>query len=142
MSARFFIDTNVLVYTFDAEQPDKRERATDLVAAALGGGAGTISYQVVQEFLNVALHKFASPMTTDDAARYLRTVLEPLCSIFPSTVLYERALSLRNRWRYRFYDSLIICAALEAGCETLYSEDLQHGQQIESLTIVDPFARV
>ena len=56
-----------------------------------------------------------------------------------STELYHRALAIRARWRYGFYDSLVIAAALAAGCTRLLSEDLQHGQQIESLTIVDPF---
>ena len=59
--------------------------------------------------------------------------------MFPSFALYERAISLQERWRFTFYDSLIIAAALEASCEVLYTEDLQDGQEIESLTIVDPF---
>jgi predicted nucleic acid-binding protein len=58
----------------------------------------------------------------------------------PSTALYIRAVEVRTRYRYSFYDSLIIAAALEAGCTRLYSEDLQHGQRIERLTIVNPFA--
>jgi len=56
-----------------------------------------------------------------------------------STELYHRALGIRARWRYGFYDSLVIAAALATGCTRLLSEDLQHGQRIESLTIVDPF---
>ena len=139
MNAEFFIDTNVLVYTFDSDHPDKQARAQDLVETALSKGTGVISYQVVQEFLNVALHKFAKPMAPDDAARFLGKVLEPLCEVGSSISLYEQAIALQERWRYRFYDALIIGSALQTGCETLYSEDLQHGQKIESLTIVNPF---
>lgn len=139
MNAEFFIDTNVLIYTFDTEHRDKQARAQELIETALRTGAGVISYQVVQEFLNVALHKFTVPMSPDSAARYLSQVLEPLCDVTSCIPLYERAIELHERWNYRFYDSLIIGSALEAGCQTLYSEDLQHSQKIESLTIVNPF---
>jgi predicted nucleic acid-binding protein len=53
--------------------------------------------------------------------------------------LYNRAMSIRDRYQYAFYDGLIIAAALEAGCDQLLSEDLQAGQRIEGLTIVNPF---
>lgn len=141
MSAEFFLDTNVLVYTFDHRHADKRNRARELVQEALKTGTGIVSYQVAQEFLNVATRKFETPLTGDAAQRYLRTVLEPLCAIFPTIALYERALGICERWRFGFYDCLIVSAALEADCELLYSEDLQNGQKIETLTIVDPFAQ-
>ena len=139
MSVEFFLDTNILVYTFDSKHNDKRERARSLVEDALQRNAGVISYQVVQEFLNLATRKFALPMTPDAARDYLKVVLEPLCVVFPSIALYQRAIDLNERWRYDFYDSLIIGSALEAGCSILYSEDLQNQQKIESLTVVDPF---
>ncbi len=53
--------------------------------------------------------------------------------------LYHRALDVQARWRFSFYDSLIVASALQAGCHTLLSEDLQHGQKMEGLTVVDPF---
>ena len=53
--------------------------------------------------------------------------------------LYKRALDLRARWQFSFYDALIVAAALTAGCTRLLTEDLQHGQQVEKLTILDPF---
>jgi len=59
--------------------------------------------------------------------------------VYASIALYQRALELAQRWQYGFYDSLIIASALAAECDVLYSEDLQHGQQIQSLTIVNPF---
>lgn len=139
MPAEFFLDTNVLVYTFDRRDPEKRASALALVERALETGDGIVSGQVVQEFLNVALHKFERPLTAGEAVRYLRDVLDPLCAIFSSLALYEHAISLQARWRFGFYDSLIVSAALEAGCKTLYSEDLQDGQEVESLRIVNPF---
>jgi len=67
-------------------------------------------------------------------------VLLPLWRIMPSQALYQSALDLHARYQFSFYDSLIIAAALAAGCTRLYSEDLQHGQRIEGLTIENPFA--
>ena len=139
MPAEFFPDTNVLVYTFDRQEPDKQARSRRLVERALGTGDGVVSSQVVQEFLNVALRKFERPLSEDQALRYLREVLDPLCLVFPSTSLYETAVTLCRRWRFSFYDSLIVAAALESKCNVLYSEDFQDGQEVESLTIVNPF---
>ena len=63
----------------------------------------------------------------------------PLWSVMPSTRLYRHALDVRERYRFSFYDSLIVAAALEAGCTRLLSEDLQDGQVIEGLRIENPF---
>ena len=91
---------------------------------------------MVQETLNVVATKPAAP----EAVRsFLESVLVPLWRVMPSQRLYERGLEIRSRYRYRFYDSLIIAAALEAGCTSLSSEDLQHGQRIETVTIENPF---
>ncbi|MBW1880301.1 MAG: PIN domain-containing protein [Deltaproteobacteria bacterium] len=138
MSDRYFLDTNILVYSFDETDRRKREGARELIAAALEG-AGTISFQVVQEFLNVALRKFARPMTIDEAQDYLDAVLVPLCRVHSEPDLYREALAARLRWRFSFYDSLIVAAALRSGCDILYSEDLQHGQQLGRVTVMDPF---
>lgn len=139
MPVEFFLDTNILVYTFDETAPDKQMRACALVERALEHKTGVISYQVTQEFINVATRKFTPPLSTAQTLRYLREVLEPLCGVFSSNELYRKAIGIQERWRYSFYDSLIIASALSAGCKTLYSEDLQESQSIESLTIVDPF---
>ena len=139
MKDSVFLDTNILVYTFDRTAPGKSSRATQLVEQALATGRGVISYQVVQEFLNVATRKFRTPLSPSDCRAYIDRVLTSLCSVWPGIPLYHRALEIAERWRHSFYDSLIIAAALEAGCPTLYSEDLQHGQNIGDLTIVNPF---
>ena len=139
MSVEFFLDTNILVYTFDPTDHAKQTRALSLVENALEHQTGVISFQVAQELLNVATRKFAHPLTPQQARRYLETVLEPLCSVYAGVPLYRKAIDVRERWRYGFYDSLIIASALQAGCHTLYSEDLHDGQAIESLTIVNPF---
>ena len=137
MSADAFIDTNVFVYLFDETDDEKRRRAETIVYRALADGTGCISFQVVQEALHVIIRKLdAAPA---DARQVLDDVLIPLWRIDPSASLYRRGLRVQARYNLAFYDSLIVAGALEAGCRTLYSEDLQHGQQIAGLTIVDPF---
>lgn len=139
MKDKYFIDTNVFVYSFDWENDNKREIALNLISQALTKSKGIISYQVIQEFMNVALNKFKEPLKTNDSQKYLTVVLEPLCEVFSSIDLFHKALEINERWQYSFYDSLIISAALKSECSIIYSEDLQHGQKIFSLEIVNPF---
>ncbi len=136
----FFLDTNILVYALEESYPDKQEIADRLILEAMVSGRGIISIQVVQEFLNVARRKFKRPMTVEECRGHVQNVLEPLCSYFPSITTIDRALDIIDETGYSIYDALIIAAALESGCRTLYSEDLQHGRDIPGLSIVNPFA--
>ena len=133
-----FIDSNVFVYLFDETDERKRHRAEQILESALQTNA-VISFQVVQETLNVVTRKLAKPMTAGDAKRFMEDVLAPLFRVPASISLYSRALDVQARYRYGFYDALIIAAALDADCTRLYSEDMQDGQRIESLTIENPF---
>lgn len=139
MSARFFLDTNLFVYAFDQSSPAKAKRASGLIRKAVESGQGVVSYQVVQEFFNVALRRFTQPMTAAEAEQYLDTVFRPLLAIHSSPALYFEALRIAARNRLAWYDSLIIAAAVEGKCDTLYSEDFQHGQEIDGLKIENPF---
>jgi predicted nucleic acid-binding protein len=139
MSGRFFLDTNIFAYTFDAKAPAKARKATQLVRQAADTGQGIVSYQVVQEFFNVALRRFLEPMNVAEAEQYLITVFRPLLAVHSSPALYVEALRIAGKHRIRWYDSLIVAAALESQCETLYTEDLQHGWKIEGLKIENPF---
>lgn len=106
---------------------------------AIVTGNGCISSQVAQECLNVALRKALVTLSPDEARSYLDAVLLPLVQVHTTAPLLHRALDVQSRWRFAFFDSLIVAAALTAGCRTLLSEDLQHGQRIDGLSIVDPF---
>jgi predicted nucleic acid-binding protein len=136
----FFLDTNVLVYSFDHGSPDKQVLARKLVRDALESRRGIIGTQVVQEFLNVALRKFAQPMGTTEAREYLRCVLTPLCQHAPSAATFDRALLVREETGYSWYDALLVAAAIETGCRWLLTEDLDNGRKIDRLTIRNPFA--
>src|SRR4030088_330132 len=78
MSVRFFLATNIFIYTFDSKAPAKAKKAAHLIRRAADTGEGIISYQVVQEFFNVALQRFPQPMNAAEAEQYLITVLRPL----------------------------------------------------------------
>jgi predicted nucleic acid-binding protein len=102
-------------------------------------GTGIVSYQVVQEFFNVAFRRFAHPMSVAEAEQYLITVFRPLLAIHSSPALYVEALRIAGKHRLAWYDAIIIASALEGHCDTLFSEDFQHGRKIEGLQIENPF---
>lgn len=139
MSAEFFIDTNVFVYHLDTTDRRKHKAAEAIVRDALSTGNACISSQVVQECLNVALRKAEVALSIDQARSYLQAVLAPLMQVTASEALYQRALDVQARWRFGFYDALIVASAQAAGCRTLLTEDLQHGQLLDGLRVVDPF---
>ena len=139
MKDKFFLDTNIIVYAFDSPESVKRKISDKLIKEA-HQNLGCISFQVIQEFLNVAIRKFESPLKNEDAKRYLSSILFPICEVFPTEKLYLAALEISERWKYSFYDSMIICAALESDCTILYSEDLQDNQKIYQLQIVNPYS--
>jgi predicted nucleic acid-binding protein len=140
MNGRFFLDTNIFVYTFDASAPANAAKATALVRDAIKTRTGVISYQVVQEFFNVAMRRFETPMSAAEADQYLAATFRPLLAVHSSPALFSEAIRLGSKFQLSWYDSLIVAAAIEAQCEVLYSEDLQHGQRLESVTVTNPFA--
>lgn len=140
MSASTFLDSNVLIYLFDRTDDRKRRRATDIASRGVTRQDTVISFQVVQETLRFITSKMILPLDEARRGRFLNGVLIPLWTVMPSAALYRRALELQDRYRYSFYDSLIIAAALEAGCSRILSEDLHDGQEIEGLRIENPFA--
>jgi len=139
MSDRFFLDTNIFVYSFDRSSPAKARRAEQLIREALTTQKGVISYQVVQEFFNVALRRFSQPMQAADAEQYLSTVFRPLLGVHSSQALYAEALHLHAQSGLSWYDSLIVSAAIQARCDLLFTEDLQHGQRFGTLQVRNPF---
>ncbi len=139
MNGKFFLDTNIFVYSFDRSAPAKARRALQLIRGAVETRKGIVSYQVAQEFFNVALRRFAKPMPIADAEQYLLTVFRPLLAVHSSEALYAEALRLSERFRLSWYDSLIVAAAIEGQCGVLYSEDLQSGRRFGNLQVMNPF---
>jgi predicted nucleic acid-binding protein len=139
MNAKFFLDTNIFVYSFDHSSAAKNRRAAQLIRQAVATRKGIVSYQVVQEFFNLALRRFAQPMTVAEAEHYLVAVFRPLLAIQSSPALNSEALRLTAGHRLSWYEALIVAAAIEGGCGILYSEDLQRGQRFGDLKIENPF---
>jgi predicted nucleic acid-binding protein len=139
MSGKFFLDTNIFVYSFDERAPKKAAAAGQLIRRGIETRSGIVSYQVVQEFLNVALRRFAKPMSSADAEQYLSTTFWPLLAVHSSQALYGEALRIAARFQLAWYDSLIVASAIEGQCDVLYSEDFQDGQQIGNVRICNPF---
>ncbi len=126
-----FFDTNVLVYAF--LDVARRERAVDLIASG-----GVISAQVLNEFTNVARRKRERDWA--DIERAVSVIRARFPEIMPLTAdTHAAALGLARDHGLAFYDALIVASAIEAECDILYSEDMQHGRSIGALTIVNPF---
>ena len=130
MNDRFFLDTNIFVYSLDASSPKKAAQARKLIRSAIEMRGGIVSYQVVQEFFNVALRRFSKPMSGLDTEQYLSTTFRPLLSVRSSQALHGEVLRIGARFQLPWYDSLIVASAIEGKCGVHYSEDLQDGQQI------------
>ena len=132
---RIFLDSNVLIYAYSASDPDKRDRAR-----ALADDPGAIiSTQVLSEFANVLMRKFATPLPE---ARRLTSELAARCEVITVTpAIILEAFRICERYRFGFFDGQVIASALAAGAATLYSEDLHHAQTIDGmLRVVSPFA--
>jgi predicted nucleic acid-binding protein len=128
---RCFFDTNIFVYLISTNAT-KAEKAEAVLAKS-----GVISVQVLNEFTSVAARK--QGLTLAEIRDFLTTI-RALCEIVPLTLeTHERGLDLVERFGFSIYDALIVAAAQIANCTTLYSEDMQHGQVIDGLTICDPF---
>jgi predicted nucleic acid-binding protein len=131
MSADDFFDSNVLLYYVSAET-EKAIRAADLLREG-----GTISVQVLNEFVNISLRKYAKPISE---IRDILNAIRDLCTVTSLDIAtHERGLDIAERYRFSVYDSMIVASALQAGCRTLYTEDLQDGQSIDGLAVRNPF---
>lgn len=139
MSVECFLDTNLFIYQLEALDERKTSIANDIIREGIASGNACISFQVVQECLNTAVRKARVPLGADEARAYMDSVLVPLWRVYPTAALYSHAVDLQDRFRFSFYDSLIVAAALEAGSTRLLTEDLQHGQRIEGVRIENPF---
>lgn len=136
------MDINIMVYHVIDQDPRKRDISSRLVNRAILDGCGVISYQMVQECVHVLLKDNLTPLPITLLETYLRKVLLPLCLVHSTQQLYLSALSVKTRYSFHWYDSLIVAAALEADCNVLFSEDLQDEPVIYGLAIKNPFSEL
>ncbi|MGB1108963.1 MAG: PIN domain-containing protein [Gammaproteobacteria bacterium] len=139
MSRKCFVDTNILIYAHDRDAGPRHERARELVRRLWLDGGGVISVQVLQEFYVNITRKIPRPLTLPGARELIEAYRSwQVESPTPDTVLAASEIQERNQ--LSFWDAMIIATAVRAGVETLYSEDLNHGQVIEGIRVENPLA--
>ncbi len=135
---RSFFDTNVLLYIFDDDEPLKKARAIDVFERSVEDNLAVLSTQVLQEFYVNATRKLAMPLSPERAAARVRDFARlPVVRVDEAMIF--AAIERGRSMSLSFWDALIVEAAVRGGAEQLLTEDLQHGQRIESLTVVNPF---
>lgn len=138
MPDKVFLDTNILVYAFDAGDPPRQRLAFDLMERHLRDHTAVFSLQVLQEFFVVITRKVKTPMEPKKARLLVGDFLRQNV-VEPNSVHLLKAMDLSIAQSFSFLDSLVIVTALAADCKRLYSEDLQNHRMIEGLTIMNPF---
>lgn len=136
MSARSFLDSNVLIYTDDASSPAKQRTALELIARCRRRRDGVVSLQVLEEYFAISTRKLGV-----DAAIARRKVelFSQLAMVATRLEDVLAAIDLHRLHQFSFWDALVIHSALQAGCSRLYSEDLQHGRRVDGVEVVNPF---
>lgn len=133
-----FFDTNVLVYLFDSASPERQGRARDVFSKRAQRDEVVLSTQVLQEFYVTVTRKLAPPLSADEAERLVRDFAAfPVVST--DAPLVGAAIALSRRHQLSLWDAMIVVAARAGGATELLTEDLQHGQVLEGVRIVNPF---
>jgi predicted nucleic acid-binding protein len=133
--SKVFLDTNILVYSLDQSDAGKQEKCRGLIKSLTGKNSGVISTQVMQEFYVAATTKLgADPLLIKDILRSL----ERFETVAVTTMLIKDAIDCSLINRLSFWDALIVVSAESAYCETLWTEDLNHGQVIRGVRIENP----
>jgi predicted nucleic acid-binding protein len=138
MTATDFLDSNVLVYAYDASNPQKQTVAQALVERAVAGEA-MASTQVLAEFAATLLHKITPP-ANPEAVMAILDSLGPIKLIAPDAGIVRRAVEARSTYGVHFYDGMIVAAAERAGCQRILTEDLNPGRKYFGVTVSNPFA--
>jgi predicted nucleic acid-binding protein len=139
MTAPVFVDTNVLVYSRDARDAAKHERAREWVEFLWDTKRGRVSRQVLHEYYVTVTRKLRPGLPVEEARSDVRTLFHWLTAVDPE-VLIESAWSFQDRCSLSFWDALILGAAQSMGCSFLLSEALPAGQELEGIRVVSPFA--
>lgn len=136
MNAPIFVDTNVFVYWVDGSDRTKQQKAAAWIEHLWKARTGRVSFQVLQEFF------FAATRRKPGSVDQIRAEVRHLLAWHPAAIdapLLERAWKIQDRYRLSFWDSLIVAAAKTASCRWLLTEDLQPGQMLDEITVIDPF---
>jgi predicted nucleic acid-binding protein len=136
MNERSFLDTNILIYTDDRDAPQKQQRALNLIEQVRRQSVGVLSTQVLQEYYAATTRKLGVSASIARRKVELFACFNLVQINLPQII---GAIDLHRLHHFSFWDALIIRCALDGGCVQLFTEDLQHGQRIDGLEIVNPF---
>ncbi len=135
---KVFVDTNIIVYAYDASAGKKHKMAVEIMEGLWNSGHGVLSSQVLQEFFVNATRKIAKPLEVAVAREIVKDLLKWKVVTVDGEIILE-AIDILSRYRYSFWDSIIIQSAIQGGANLLVSEDLHDGQVINGVTIKNPF---
>ncbi len=138
MNDKFFFDTNILVYANDSNEKEKQKIARDLIKDSLLKQTGAISVQVLSEFWVTVTRKLKEPLSFEIAEKEIE-LFQLMKIITLDYSLFRDALRFQRIVHVSYWDSLILAAANAAGCKTIYTEDLNHGQIVSNMEIHNPF---
>ncbi len=138
MTDKFFVDTNLLVYSRDASEPEKQQKAMRWMTRLWEDKSGRLSYQVLQEFYITVTHKLDPGLPKDIARTDVRSLIswQPIST---SSAVLERAWTIQDRYGLSWWDALIVSAAHTAACRYLLTEDLQDKQDLGNVQVINPF---
>ncbi|MEA3222185.1 MAG: PIN domain-containing protein [Thermodesulfobacteriota bacterium] len=135
---KIFLDTNIIIYAYDLSAGEKHEIARKIIVDLWDSGLGVLSTQVLQEFFVTITQKIPKPLAISPAKEVIMDLLKWDVVINDGECILE-AIEIQARYKYSFWDSLIIEAAIKGGARSLLSEDLSDGQKINGLLIKNPF---
>lgn len=138
MTAKVFVDTNVLVYNRDASEPEKQKQAMAWMTHLWREQTGRLSFQVLNEFYVTVTSKFQPGMDPQSAREDVRSLLS-WNPIPINTGVVEGAWPIQDRYRLSWWDALIVSAAQVSDCRYLLTEDLQENQKLENMEVINPF---
>ena len=138
MNPTCFVDTSVLIYARDASEPAKQPAAERWLRLLWATCSGRVSSQVLNEYYSVVTEKLRPGLSRDEARADVRNLMAwaPVPTDGP---VVEGAWTVQDRYGLSWWDALVVSAAQVAGCAWLLTEDLQHGQALDGVTVVDPF---
>jgi predicted nucleic acid-binding protein len=142
MNDKCFVDTNILVYAYNADEKEKHARASALIKELWDQKTGVLSLQVLQEFYVTVTQKIEKPIGSDETKKIVEDYIAAWEIVEPTTRTLLVAIEARDKYQLHFWDAMIFAAAREARAKVVYTEDFQHGREIESIRFMNPFQNV
>ena len=138
MKGNCFVDTNIFVYFRDASEPEKQETAAQLLTQLWENQTGRISFQILNEYYVVVTRKLNPGLDREIARQDVKNLMAWNPVVVDQAIM-EKSWEIQDLYHFSWWDSLVAASALKSGSSILYTEDMQHGQSIEDMLIINPF---